>query len=466
MAQESAKARISALLDENSFVEIGSMVTARATDFSLTDAQVPGDGVITGYGVIDGHLVYVYSQDASVLGGSIGEMHGKKISKVYEMAMKVGAPVIGLLDCAGLRLQEATDALNAFGEIYAAQAKASGVIPQLTAVFGNCGGGLTAALAMSDITFMENSAKVFVNSPNTLDGNSEAKCDTASAKYQTEETGLVDFAGTEQEVLGTLRQLVSILPANNEEDLSQMDSTDDLNRGCDIPAALADNGVYVATQISDNGFFVELKKDYGKDAVTGFVRLGGNTVGYVANNKSKLTAAGCEKIAEFVTFCDAFNIPVVTFTAVEGFEAKIDEEKKLAKAMGKLTYSFANATVPKINVVAGTAMASAYVAMNSKGTGADMVFAYPTAAIGTMAGKEAARIMCAAEIEAAEDKVAAIDKIAAEYDALQNSVTSAAKRGYVDAIIEPVNTRKYLIGTLEMLYTKSVIVPDKKHGTV
>ena len=218
-AQTSASSRIAALLDENSFVEVGAYVTARSTDFNMTDRETPADGVVTGYGTIGGCLVYVYSQDAAVLGGSMGEMHAKKICNIYSMAMKMGAPVIGLVDCAGLRLQEATDALNAFGSFYYKQAMASGVIPQITAVFGTCGGGMALIPAMTDFTFMESkNGKLFVNSPNALDGNHVSKCDTASADFQGEEAGLVDFAGTEEEILGQIRNLVSMLPANNEDE--------------------------------------------------------------------------------------------------------------------------------------------------------------------------------------------------------------------------------------------------------
>ncbi|MCI7262905.1 MAG: carboxyl transferase, partial [Clostridiaceae bacterium] len=214
-AQSAASLRIASLLDDNSFVEIGGKVTARATDFNLSEKETPSDGVISGYGVIDGYLVFVYSQDASVLGGTIGEMHAKKIARLYDFAMKTGAPVIGLIDCAGIRLQEATDALNALGEIYQKQAAASGVIPQITAVFGTCGGGLAIVPGMTDFTFMEEKkAKVFVNSPNALEGNEVSKCDTAGADYQSKETGLIDYVGTQEDILSQIRMLVSLLPSN------------------------------------------------------------------------------------------------------------------------------------------------------------------------------------------------------------------------------------------------------------
>ena len=469
-----ASLRIANLLDEGSFVEIGGQVTARATDFNMQEKKAPTDGVITGYGVIDGNLVYVYSQDASVLNGTIGEMHAKKIANIYDMAMKMGAPVIGLIDCAGLRLQEATDALNAFGSFYYKQAMASGVIPQITAVFGNCGGGLAAAAALSDFTFMAENGKLFVNSPNTIPGNTADKCDTASAKFQSEESGIVDGVGSEEEILGEIRSLVAILPANNEDNDAYDECTDDLNRVCTDLENAAEDAALALSMISDNGVFIETKKAYAKDMVTGFIRLNGMTVGVVANRSkvynaeaeveaefdSVLTVDGCKKATDFVNFCDAFSIPVLTLTNVTGFAATVESEKNMASAVAKLTYVFANATVPKVNVIVGKAFGSAYVSMNSKSIGADLVYAWPTAEIGMMDAKLAAQIMYAdADAETLNEK-------AAEYKELQSSPNSAAARGYVDAIIEPADTRKYVIGAFEMLFTKREDRPAKKHGTV
>lgn len=470
-----ASKRIESLLDESSFVEIGALVTARATDFNLKQTETPSDGVVTGYGVIDGNLVYVYSQDASVLNGSVGEMHAKKIANLYDLAMKTGAPVIGLIDSAGLRLQEATDALNAFGEIYMKQTLASGVIPQITAVFGNCGGGLAIIPTLTDFTFMEEkNAKLFVNSPNALEGNYTAKCDTASAKFQSEETGLVDFVGSEEEIFAQMRELVCMLPANNEDDLSYEECTDDLNRVCaDLANCVGDTSILLSN-IADNNVFVEVKAAYAKEMVTGFIRLNGQTVGAVANrtevydaegNKTEtfdavLSARGADKAAEFVEFCDAFGIPVLSLTNVKGFKACKCSEKKIAKAAARLTYAFANATVAKVNVIIGAAYGTAYVAMNSKAIGADMTFAWPTAEVGTMDAKLAAKIMYA------DADAATINEKAAEYAALQTSAVSAAKRGYVDTIIEAADTRKYVIGAFEMLFTKREDRPAKKHGTV
>lgn len=473
--ENSASRRIATLLDEGSFVEIGGAVTARSTTFNLQEKAAPSDGVITGYGVIDGNLVYVYSQDADVLGGALGEMHAKKIARIYDMAMKMGAPVIGLIDCAGLRLQEATDALEAFGSLYRKQALASGVIPQVTAIFGMCGGGLAVVPGLTDFTFMEaKDGKLFVNSPNALEGNEISKCNTASAEYQSKTAGLVDGIGAEAEILGQIRDLVCMLPANNEDDMSYEECTDDLNRICaDIANASEDTAIALA-QIADNQILVETKKDYAKEMVTGFIRLNGMTVGVVANRSkvynaeaeveaefdSVLTVDGCKKATDFVNFCDAFSIPVLTLTNVTGFAATVESEKNMASAVAKLTYAFANATVPKVNVIVGKAFGSAYVSMNSKSIGADLVYAWPTAEIGMMDAKLAAQIMYAdADAETLNEK-------AAEYKELQSSPNSAAARGYVDAIIEPADTRKYVIGAFEMLFTKREDRPAKKHGTV
>ncbi|MCI8864997.1 MAG: carboxyl transferase [Lachnospiraceae bacterium] len=480
-AQTSASGRISALLDENSFVEVGSYVTARSTDFNMADKETPADGVITGYGTIDGNLVYVYSQDASVLGGSMGEMHAKKISNIYSMAMKMGAPVVGLIDCAGLRLQEATDALNGFGQMYLSQALASGVIPQIAAVFGTCGGGMAVSSALADFIFMEEKkAKLFVNSPNAIEGNRVEKCDTSSAAFQSGDTGLVDFVGDEAGILNQVRSLVSILPANNEDDMSYGGCEDDLNRVCAGLENCAGATDIALAQISDSGFFLEVKKAYAPSMVTGFIRLNGSTVGCVANRtvlfgengvkeaeyEAALTAQGCEKAAKFVSFCDAFNIPLLTLVNVKGYKASKCTERKIAKAAGRLTYAFANASVPKVTVVVGEAYGTAYLAMNSKSIGADMVYAWPDAAIGMMDPSAAVKIMYADELAKADDALALINEKANVYRELQSSAVAAAKRGYVDDIIEACDTRKRVIAAFEMLFTKREDRPDRKHGTV
>ncbi len=467
--------RIVSLLDDSSFVEIGGLVTARATDFNMKPDQTPSDGCITGYGVINGNPVYVYSQDASVLNGTIGEMHAKKIVNLYNLAMKTGAPVIGLVDCAGLRLQEATDALNAFGRIYLKQTMASGVIPQITAIFGTCGGGLGLFPAMSDFTFMESkNAKLFVNAPNALSGNVDTKCNTAGAEFQSKESGLVDVVCDEDSIFDKIRDLVSFLPSNCQEGIAVDDCTDDLNRTCEgIEGCVGDTSI-AASLIADNNDFFEVKADYAKDMVTGFIRLDGVTVGVVANRAqvvdengkvaedfgAYLTKKGCEKAAEFVNFCDAFGIPVLSLTNTVGYEASVCNEKGIAKAAAKLTYAFANATVPKVNVVIGKAYGTAYTVMNSKALGCDITLAWNDASIGTMDSSLAAQIMFAGE------KADVLNEKAKEYDALQNNVNSAARRGYVDQVINAADTRRYVIGAFEMLFSKSEERPAKKHGTV
>lgn len=464
-AKSSARARIESVLDENSFVEIGALVTARSTDFNIKAIDTPSDGVITGYGLINGRLVYVFSQDSSVLGGSVGEMHAKKIANIYDMALKMGAPVIGLVDSNGLRLQESVDGLEAFGNIYMKQTEASGIIPQITAVFGNCGGALSIMANLSDFTFMESEkAQLFVNSPNAIDENRKEVCDTASAKFQSEEAGNVDFVGTESDIISGIINLVSILPSNYEDEVIA-ECTDDLNRAATgFDAGLGDTKLGIQA-LSDDGFVVEVKENYAPEMLTAFIKLNGATVGVIANRtkvydddmnvvaeyEPKLTANGCEKAAEFVYFCDDFSIPVLTLTNATGFKTCKCQEKRGAKATAKLTYAFASATVPKVNVITGEAFGSAYITMNSKATGADMVFALPTAKVGMMDAAAAAKIMYAKEIE--EDSTVIGEKTA-EYAALQGDITKAASRGYIDNIIEPIDARKYIIGAFEMLYTK------------
>ncbi len=472
-AQLSARERITSLLDDNSFVEVGAFVTKRSTDFNLQQKEAPADGVITGYGVIDGNLVYVYSQDANSMGGSIGEMHAKKIVHIYDLALKVGAPVIGLIDSTGLRLQEATDALNGFGEIYLKQTLASGLIPQITAIFGNCGGGLAVMASLSDFSFMEGkNAKLFVNSPNSLATNYKEKCDTAQADYQAK-NGLVDFVGAEADILNKIRDLISILPSNNEDDASYDECNDDLNRQLTQIASELTDTAKALRDLSDDNYFFEARASYAKEMVTGFIRLNGMTIGAVANRTEitdasgkaiekfdgGLTTAGCEKASAFVRFCDAFNIPVLTLTQVNGYKATVEEEKTIAKASAKLTYAFANATVPKVNVIIGKAYGTAYITMNSKHIGADMVYALPTAEIGMMEAGLAAQIIY--DGEAAE----VVKEKAAEYEKLQSSAEAAAKRGYVDSIIEPEAIRQHAIYSFEMLFTKRENRPAKKHGT-
>jgi acetyl-CoA carboxylase carboxyltransferase component len=470
----SARDRIGVLLDENSFVEIGAGITKRSTDFNMEEKSVPADGVITGYGLIHDNPVYLYSQDTTALNGSIGEMHARKIAHVYELAMKTGVPVIGLIDCAGMRLQESTDALAGFGQIYKMKAKASGVVPQISAILGNCGGGVAVMAAMSDFTFMEKTnAKLFVNSPNTLEGNYTDKLDTAGAGFQQTASVADVVCDGEEELLNSVRELVSILPANNN-DIGGMDECmDDLNRLVpDFADEIKDPAVALE-DLGDNNYFLEIKKGYAPEMVTGFISLDGITVGCVANRTAifdeegkeqesfepRLTTAGCDKAAAFVRTCDAFQIPILTLTNVEGFAATVEEEKAIATKAAALTAAFVEADVPKVNLITGNAYGSAYITMNSKHLGADMVFALEDAKIGMMDSQVAAKIMYG------DDKDADVAAAAAEF-ADRSGTQAAAARGYIDSIIEPVSARKQLIFAFEVLFTKSEYPIGKKHGTI
>lgn len=448
--------RIYALLDERSFVEIGQAVTARSTDFQLDKVETPSDGVVTGYGLINGCPVYVYSQDAQVLGGSIGEMHARKIVNLYDLAIKTGVPVIGMIDCAGIRLQESTDALHAFGMIYKKQAEASGVILQISAIFGNCGGGLSVFTTLTDFTLMEEKGQLFVNAPNAIEGNRKEVLNSASAVFQSKEAGTVDFVGNETEVFEEIRKLTQIFPSNYKDQSKVIDCVDDLNRLCENISA--GNGKEILIQIADQNEFVELKKDYGNDMAIGFIRLNGETIGCIANKEERISAQGAKKAASFVKLCDAFGIGILTVTDTVGFVAEIEQEKELSQAIGAMTGAFVQVTVPKVNVISKKAFGSAYVSMNSKSIGADFVYAWSDAKIGMMEADMAVKIMNpGANADVLKEK-------AKEYEELQSDVYTAARRGYVDTVIDPAETRKYVIGAFEMLYTKREMQIPKKHS--
>ncbi len=462
-----AAERISSLLDPASFVETGAYITARSTDFNLSADSTPGDGVLTGYGLIDGRLVYVYSQDAAVLGGAVGEMHAKKIAGLYNLAMKTGAPVIGLLDSAGLRLQEATDSLSAFGRIFQKMTMASGVIPQITAVFGTCGGGAAILSALSDFTFLEEkNASLFVNSPNALDGNYAEKLDTSKADFLNQNTPLADrTAAGDEAVLSDIRTLISMLPANNGEEAVDV-CEDEINRTIPDIETRKDDARALAADIADDNQYYEIKKEFGVDVTTGFIRMNGATVGFLGNQENTLSVEGLAKAESLVKFCDAFSIPVVTLTNVKGFAATVEEEKGIAAAAGRFAGVMAETSSPKVNVIVGDAFGSAYTIWNSKSVGADIVYAWKGARVGMMDPEMAVKIMYQDEIAAAGDTLAVIAEKKKEYEALQASAESAARRGYVDDLIEPDATRKRVIAALEMLSTKREERPWKKHMSI
>ena len=467
-----ARERIEYLLDEHSFVEIGHLIQARNTDYNLGAKKAPGDGVVTGYGVLNGRMVYIYSQDASVLGGSIGEMHAAKIAAVYDMAMKMGVPVIGMLDCAGLRLQEAGDALHAFGQIFSRQVKASGRIPQICGIFGSCGGGGALMASLSDFVFMDKkNGALFINSPNTLEGNRSNKEDTSGWEYQAKKAGNVDFVcDSEEEILDQMRILVDILPSDFESADASFEVEDDLNRIIPELNDSAYDARYLLRSLSDHELFVEPKEQYAEEMLTAFIRLNGETIGVIANEKKEgkylLTTRGLEKAQRFLQFCDAFSLPVLTVTNVEGIRATRHEERKIAQALAGFTAALAGCTVPKVNLIAGKAYGTAGIVMNAKAVGADFVLAWPDAAIGMMDAEQAVRIMYADEIASSTDQVAFIEEKTEDYSQWQSSAQAAAARGYVDDIIEPDATRKRLIAAFEMLYGKKQVRDEKKHSAI
>ncbi|MGP1348766.1 MAG: carboxyl transferase domain-containing protein [Stomatobaculum sp.] len=458
-----AALRIREVLDKNSFVELGAYVTARSTDFNLAERDTPGDGVVTGYGTIEDRLVYIYSQDPAVLGGSVGEMHAKKIRKLYDLAVRMEAPVIGLIDCSGLRLQEASDSLNALGELYRCQTLASGVVPQIQAIYGTCGGSLAVSASIADFTFMEKErGRLFMHTANAL-SRSEGAPDTASPEFQSAESGVADFVGTASELAEGIRKLVSILPASFEDDPSYAECQDSLNRL--VPEAEEADAAALLKVISDDGFVCEPGKEYGACVKTAFIRLNGCTVGAVAAISEELCADGIEKAGSFVRFCDAFSIPLLTLVDASGLEKSVASERQMAKKAAALIAAYAGATVPKVTVVTGKAYGLVYNLFAPKAS-ADIVYAWENAEIGLMNAGDAVKVIYAAELDRAEDKTALYNEKTAAYAALQNGVVSAARRGYVDDMIAPQLTRKRVIAAFEMLFTKNEDVPAKKHGTV
>ncbi|MBO5564399.1 MAG: carboxyl transferase [Lachnospiraceae bacterium] len=451
-----AKKRIYAILDDNSFVEMGALVKARATGFNLTPEEAPSDGVVCGYGLVDGRLVYVYSQDAEVLGGTVGEMHAKKIIDLYRMAIRTGAPVIGLLDSQGIRLQEGTDALDAFSGIYSQMAKASGLVPQITAVFGSCGGGLSVIPSLSDFSYIAEDARLFVNLPLTRKGSMDGD-HFADAATQAK-NGVVDAALPEVEILARIRDLVSFLPQNNEAEAFR-NCEDDLNRECLQAAEQAADLRAVLTDIADDNCFFEVKEGYAGSMLTGFIRLNGASVGVFGNAEGELSADGMEKAASFVTFCDAFSIPVISFTNANGFKADEAEEKTAAKAAAKLIAALAGADTVKVNVILGEAIGSAYSIMNPKALGSDLVIALQEAHVGIMDADAASKIL-------ADGKdVDEIEKTKEAFEKMQNGIESIASRGSIDQIAEAKDLRKFLVGALEVLYSKRILRYPKKHGS-
>lgn len=481
--KKTARERLAMLFDEGSFVEIDAFVTHRCTEFDMAKTNAPGEGVVTGYGTVDGRLVYAYAQDFTVIGGSLGEMHAAKICKVMDMAMKMGAPIVGINDSGGARIQEGIDALKGFGDIFYRNTLSSGVIPQISIILGPCAGGAVYSPAICDFIFMvDKTSQMFITGPSvvkSVTGEDVTFDELGGAQTHATKSGVAAMAcATEEDCFAQVKDLLGMLPANNLEIAPVYECEDDLNRLSEKLTALVPedgNKSYdirdIITEIVDNGEFREMFKAFAPNIVTGFARMNGATVGIIANQPKVMAGSldcnSSDKGARFVRFCDSFNIPIITFTDVPGYLPGVEQEHSgVIRHGAKLLFAFSEATVPKINVIVRKAYGGAYIAMNSKHLGADMVFAWPTAEIAVMGPAGAANIIFRKNIAAAADPVAARQEKIDEYvDKFANPYV-AASRGYVDDVIEPDSTRPRLISALEMLMSKRETRPSKKHGNI
>ncbi|GMQ64001.1 acyl-CoA carboxylase subunit beta [Vallitalea maricola] len=478
-----ARERIDMLLDPNSFVEVGAYMKHRSTDFGLDKVEAPGDGVVTGYGTIDGSLVYVYAQDFTVMGGSLGEIHAQKICKVMDMAMKTGAPIIGINDSGGARVQEGIDALSGFGEIFYRNTKASGIIPQISVIMGPCAGGAVYSPAITDFIFMvDNTSQMFITGPEvikTVTGEEITKEELGGAYVHASKSGVAHFNYTDEaECIKEVRRLINYLPSNYLEEPMELDMQDDPNRKSsrlvdimpDTPSKAYDMRK-VINEIIDANSFIEVHKAYAQNIIVGLAKMNNDTVGIVANQPQFLAGAldvnASDKAARFVRFCDSFNIPIVTLTDVPGYFPGVTQEHSgIIRHGAKLLYAYCEATVPKINVILRKAYGGAYIAMSSKHLGSDIVLAWPTAEIAVMGAQGAANIIFSKDIKNADDPVAMREQKVKEYrDNFANPYV-AASRGYVDVVIEPMMTRPYIISALQSLKSKREEGPSKKHGNI
>jgi methylmalonyl-CoA decarboxylase alpha subunit len=478
-----ARERISKLLDESSFAEIDAFVEHRCIDFDMQNTVANGDGVVTGYGTIDGRLVFVYAQDFTVIGGSLGEMHARKICKVLDMAMKMGAPIICMNDSGGARIQEGIDALGGYGEIFIRNTKASGVIPQISAIMGPCAGGAVYSPAITDFIFMvKDTSKMFVTGPQVIKavtGEDVSAEELGGAETHNTKSGVAHFmAENEEECLQQIRRLLSFLPSNNLEETYVVECNDDLNRlSPQLNDIIPDNPnkpydmKNIIREVVDNNDFFEIHSHFSENIIVGFGRFNGISTGIIANQP--LVMAGCldinasDKAARFIRFCDAFNIPIVTFTDVPGYLPGVSQEYGgIIRHGAKLLYAYSQATVPKINIITRKAYGGAYIAMSSKHLGADLVFAWPTAEIAVMGPDGAANIIFKKEIEASIDPIGTRQQKIEEYKDKFANPYKAAARGFVDDIIEPETTRPRIINALEILSGKREVMPSKKHGNM
>ena len=478
-----ARERIEALLDPGSFAEIDAFVEHRAVDLGMDKVEAPGEGVVIGYGTVNSRLVYLFAQDFTVIGGSLGEMHAAKICKVMDMAVKVGCPCIGINDSGGARIQEGVDALAGYGDIFYRNTLASGVVPQISVIMGPCAGGAVYSPALTDFTVMvEKTGNMFITGPQVIKavtGEDVTAEGLGGALVHSELSGCASLMfASEQETLEGIRKLLSYLPQNNVEDPPVAKTTDDPAR---TDSGLADiipdspNKPYeirdVIKRVFDDGDFFEIQPLYAKNIVIGFARLTGRTVGIVANQPRNMAGVldinASDKASRFIRFCDAFNIPLVTLADTAGYLPGVGQEHGgVIRHGAKLLYAYSEATVPKMTVIIRKAYGGAYIAMCSRHLGADQVFAWPSAEIAVMGPDGAANIIFKKEIEEASDPVATRKEKIDEYKVNFANPYKAALRGYVDDVIDPADTRKRLISALTMLLGKRETRPAKKHGNI
>jgi acetyl-CoA carboxylase carboxyltransferase component len=478
-----ARERLDLLLDPGSFVELDTFVTHRATEFGLDSQHVLGDGVVTGHGTVDGRLVFVFSQDFTVFGGSLSEAYAEKICKIMDLAMKVGAPVIGLNDSGGARIQEGVASLGGYAEIFLRNVLASGVVPQISVIMGPCAGGAVYSPAMTDFTIMvEGTSYMFVTGPNVVKTVTHEEVDSeylGGATTHTTISGVAHLAALDEATaMDHVRNLLAHLPQNNLGQPPRVASTDPADRrdpGLDHVVPDDSQKPYdmldVIRRVVDDGDFLEIQPGWAPNILIGFARLGGRSVGIVAQQPAILAGAldidASIKAARFVRTCDCFNVPIVTFVDVPGFLPGVGQEHGgIIKHGAKLLYAYCEATVPKVTVITRKAYGGAYDVMSSKHIRGDMNFAWPTAEIAVMGAAGAVNIIFKDEIAASADPVAEQRRLVAEYEAGFNNPYVAAARGYIDDVIVPSETRPRLISALEMLADKRDTNPRKKHGNI
>ncbi len=480
-----ARERLNLLFDDDTFCEIDPFVKHRSTNFGMEKVEIKSDGVIVGHGLVNGRPVFAFSQDFTSRGGSLGEMHAAKITKIMDLALKAGVPVIGLNDSGGARVEEGVDALKGYGDIFFRNARASGVIPQISAIMGPCAGGAVYSPAMTDFIFMvKKTSYMFITGPNvikTVTGEETTFEELGGAMTHNAKSGNAHFACEDDEhAIEQIRELLDYLPNNYLEEAPVMETDDDPGRYCDVldtiipddPKVPYDMKKVIEEVVDDNDFF-EVHEHYAENAIVGFARLNGVSVGVIANQPAIL--AGCldinasDKISRFISTCDAFNIPLVTFVDVPGYLPGVEQELNgIIRHGAKLLFAYSEATVPKLTVVVRKDYGGAYLAMSARQLGTDMVFAWPTAEIAVMGAKGAVEIISdyRKQINSSENKAEKTNELINEYENAFNNPYKAAERGYIDDVILPGETRQRLIKALEVMITKTEMLPPKKHGNI